>query len=140
MPAVEAAQREGLGVTESRNAARSAGLAFSNDSWSRLWRVTSELEAIRGRERDAPIERRPGGDRIIRGDFRFQGQYAQRAVVTLVDRFTGEVLPLRYTAVTNTLLTRQGIIDAAIAAYGSVAASLAADIVDATYDSTLARE
>ena len=139
-PHVRSAVEAGRRVAETRNALRAGGLSFSNQVFSRLWRVESQVQSLAGDEADMPLERKPGGNRIARfPGARFATKYIQRARLIFIDRSSGAVRDFLYQTGENKLLTRGEVLTKARDNLTPVAESLDLLLVTATYHSTLAR-
>lgn len=139
-PHIRSAVSQGRGVTETRDALRDGGLSFSNDVFSRLWRVETEVETYVTDEATMPLDRKPGRGRITRfPGARFSTKYIQRARAVFVDRATGQTRDLLYQAGSDRLLTRGQVVAQARDALQPVAESLDWLTVTVNYHSTLAR-
>ena len=133
------AVREGIGVTQARNALRVGGLRFSNQAYSQAHAMATRIASIRRAEVGANLASRPGATRIARGPWGFTQKWGQVARLQLRDAGTGLIHDWNVTMTTDRLRTRQGAIDAALELVLPSLEEYGEELVGALYDHTKGR-
>lgn len=126
----------GLGPTDALTSFRQAGGRIRTESWYRLYGQERAGFGAKIREQTLPTNRRPASNEVQRYSSRTATGYMQQVELTVRDRRSHLTLTKRFTYRTDTLVTRNRAVTAAIDTYAGASDAYEEDILGAAYTGT----